>query len=58
MLFLWNIRENPSCEFGAEKEITQHIVEECPFTKFQHGFSELHLLTENALNLLQQIKNL
>jgi hypothetical protein len=56
MLFHWNIRENPSCECGAEKETIQHIVEECPLTKFQQGFSKLHLLTEDALNWLQQIK--
>jgi hypothetical protein len=43
MLFHWNIRENPSCECGAEKETIQHIVEECPLTKFQQGFSKLHL---------------
>jgi hypothetical protein len=47
MLFHWNIRENPSCECGAEKETIQHIVV-C--------FSKLHLLTEDALNWLQQIK--
>jgi hypothetical protein len=58
MLFHWNIRENPSCECGAEKETIQHIVEECPLTKFQQGFSKLHLLTEDALNWLQQIKNI
>jgi hypothetical protein len=52
------IRENPSCECGAEKETIQHIVEECPLTKFQQGFSKLHLLTEDALNWLQQIKNI
>jgi hypothetical protein len=50
--------ENPSCECGAEKETIQHIVEECPLTKFQQGFSKLHLLTEDALNWLQQIKNI
>jgi hypothetical protein len=27
-------------------------------TKFQQGFSKLHLLTEDALNWLQQIKNI
>jgi hypothetical protein len=43
ILFHWNIRENPSCKCGAEKETIQHIVEECPLTKFQQGFSELHL---------------
>jgi hypothetical protein len=58
ILFHWNIRENPSCECGAEKETIQHIVEECPLTKFQQGFSKLHLLTEDALNWLQQIKNI
>jgi hypothetical protein len=58
MLFHWNIRENPSCECSAEKETIQHIVEECPLTKFQQGFSKLHLLTEDALNWLQQIKNI
>jgi hypothetical protein len=58
MLFHWNIRENPSCECGAEKETVQHIVEECPLTKFQQGFSKLHVLTEDALNWLQQIKNI
>jgi hypothetical protein len=58
MLFHWNIRENPSCECGAEKETIQHIVEECPLNKFQQGFSKLHLLTEDALNWLQQIKNI
>jgi hypothetical protein len=58
MLFHWNIRENPSCECGAEKETIQHILEECPLTKFQQGFSKLHLLTEDALNWLQQIKNI
>jgi hypothetical protein len=58
MLFHWNIRENPSCKCGAEKETIQHIVEECPLTKFQQGFSKLHLLTEDALNWLQQIKNI
>jgi hypothetical protein len=58
MLFHWNIRENPSCECGAEKETIQHIVEECPLPKFQQGFSKLHLLTEDALNWLQQIKNI
>jgi hypothetical protein len=26
--------------------------------KFQQGFSELHLLTEHALNWLRQIKNI
>jgi hypothetical protein len=45
MLFHWNIRENPSCECGTEKETIQHIVEECPLTKFQQGFSKLHLNT-------------
>jgi hypothetical protein len=35
MLFHWNIRENPSCECGVEKETIQHIVEECHLTKFQ-----------------------
>jgi hypothetical protein len=35
MLFHWNIRENPFCECGAEKET---IMEECPLTKFQQGF--------------------
>jgi hypothetical protein len=34
MLCHWNNRENPSCECGAEKETFQHIVEECPVTKF------------------------
>jgi hypothetical protein len=58
MLFHWNIRENPSCECGAEKETIQHIVEECALIKFQQGFSRLHLLTEDALNWLQQIKNI
>jgi hypothetical protein len=58
ILFHWNIRENPSCECGAEKETIQHIVEECHLTKFQQGFSKLHLLTEDALNWLQQIKNI
>jgi hypothetical protein len=29
MLFHWNIRENLSCECGAEKETIQHIVKEC-----------------------------
>jgi hypothetical protein len=53
-----NIPENPSCECGAEKETIQHIVEECPLTKFQQGFSKLHLLTEDSLNWLQQIKNI
>jgi hypothetical protein len=53
MLFHWNIRENPSCECGAEKETIQHIL-----IKFQQGFSKLHLLTEDALNWLQQIKNI
>jgi hypothetical protein len=43
---------------GAEKETIQHIVEECPLTKFQQGFSKLYLLTEDALNWLQQIKNI
>jgi hypothetical protein len=42
MLFHWNIRENPSCECGAEKETIQHIVEECPLTKFQQGFSSTY----------------
>jgi hypothetical protein len=56
MLYHWIIRENPSCEYGTEKETIQHIVEECRLTKFQQGFSELHLLTQNALNWLQQIK--
>jgi hypothetical protein len=32
-------------------------VEECPLTKFQQGFSKLHLLTEDALNWLQQINS-
>jgi hypothetical protein len=58
MLFHWHIRDTPSCECGAEKETIQHIVEECPLTKFQQGFSKLHLLTEDALNWLQQIKNI
>jgi hypothetical protein len=58
MLFHWNIRENPSCECGAEKETIQHIVEEYPLTKFQQSFSKLHLLTEDTLNWLQQIKNI
>ncbi|KAH0813306.1 hypothetical protein GEV33_009485 [Tenebrio molitor] len=40
MLFHWNIRENPSCECGAEKETIQHIVEECPLTKFQQVFTK------------------
>jgi hypothetical protein len=52
MLFHWNIRENLSCECGAEKETIQHIVEECPLTKFQQVFSELHILTEDALNYI------
>jgi hypothetical protein len=58
MLFHWNIRDNTSCECGAEKETIQHIVEECPLTKFQLGSYELHIITENALYWLQQIKNL
>jgi hypothetical protein len=58
MLFHWNIRENPSCECDAEKATIQHIVEERPLTKFQQGFSELHILTEDALNLLQQINSI
>jgi hypothetical protein len=56
MLFHWNIRENPSCECGAEKETIQHIVEECPLTKFHQGFSKLHLLTEDALNGYNKLK--
>jgi hypothetical protein len=58
MLFHWNISENPASECGAEKETIQHIVEECPLTKFQQGFSKLYLLTEDALNWLHQIKNI
>jgi hypothetical protein len=49
MLFRWNIRENPSCEFEAEKETIQHIVEECPLTKFQQDFFKLHLLIVREL---------
>jgi hypothetical protein len=42
MLFHWNIRENSSCECGEEKETIQHIVEECPLTKFyQIGYNKL-----------------
>jgi hypothetical protein len=41
-----------------KKKTIQHIVEECPLTKFQQGFSKLHLLTEDALNWLQQIRNI
>jgi hypothetical protein len=58
MLFHRNIRENPCCECGPEKETIQHIVEECPLIKFQQGFSELHILTEDAITWLQQIKNI
>jgi hypothetical protein len=58
MLFHWNIRENASRERDAEKETIQHIVEECLLTKFQQGFSEHHILTEDALNWQQQIKNI
>jgi hypothetical protein len=62
MLFHWNIRENPSCECGAEKETIQHIVEECPLTKFEQGFSELHMYSyrrrAKLATTLQQIKNI
>jgi hypothetical protein len=58
MLFHWNIRENPSCECGAEKETIQHIGEECPLTKFKQGFSELHIVTEDVLNWLQRYNKL
>jgi hypothetical protein len=59
MLFHWNIRENLSCECGAEKEtIPTHCGRMSSYSKFQPGFSELHLLTKNALNWLQQIKNI
>jgi hypothetical protein len=44
-------------ELVLKEEITV-ILEECPLTKFQQGFSKLHLLTEDALNWLQQIKNI
>jgi hypothetical protein len=43
---------------GAELIFSSSTKKECPLTKFQQGFSKLHLLTEDALNWLQQIKNI
>jgi hypothetical protein len=43
---------------GAELIFSSSTKKEFSLTKFQQGFSKLHLLTEDALNWLQQIKNI
>ena len=58
MLFKWNIASNPSCECGAEVETIKHIVEECPVSKFQGGFQEIHKATRNVENWISSLKAL
>jgi hypothetical protein len=38
------------------KRTIQHIVEECPLTKFQQGFAELHIITENFIIFHESVK--
>ena len=56
MLFKWNAVESPSCVCGAQAETIRHIVEDCPSTRFEGGFMELHKITERAINWMSTLK--
>ena len=56
MLFKWNIASSPSCKCGAGVETIKHIVEECPVSKFQGGFQEIHKATRNVENWISSLK--
>jgi len=58
MLFHWNVLDSPACECGAETESIKHIVEECPLTRFEFRYAELHNLTPEDVEWILTIKDL
>jgi hypothetical protein len=58
MLHKWNADQSPLCECGRSSETIQHIVEECPRTKFLPGFTAIHKITPETLTWMSSIKPL
>jgi hypothetical protein len=52
MLHKWGYSDSPKCDCGVDQTM-QHILQECPETQFHGGLSELHEVTEVAVDWLR-----
>lgn len=52
----WNDQHYPACVCGFEGRTSNHIVAECPITKFRGGFSIIHQATPEMLDWLETLK--
>ena len=58
MLYRWGAIPSPDCSCGNGTETMEHIVNECPITKFDGGFAGIHKVTPNVIEWLQSLKDL
>ncbi|VVC34571.1 Hypothetical protein CINCED_3A010220 [Cinara cedri] len=54
LLHKWGMVDSPLCECGEIQNIT-HIVETCPFTKFEDGLVKLHECGPAAAKWLEEL---
>lgn len=54
LLHRWNIIESPLCQCGAIQTM-KHLVEECTIHRFQGTIEDLHAVTSDAVNWLNNL---
>ncbi|VVC43208.1 Hypothetical protein CINCED_3A015175 [Cinara cedri] len=55
LLYKWSMTNSPLCACGAEQTI-QHVIEECPNTKFNGGIARLHKAEEDVVTWINNLE--
>lgn len=58
MLFKWKLVPSAACLCGHPSQTIEHIVKECPRTKFNGDFTAIHSLVPEAIEWIQHLEPL
>ena len=58
MLFKWGALDSPECICGFANETIQHLVVDCPVSKFKDGFLGIHMVSDTFLNWIELLKDI
>lgn len=56
MLYKWKVINDPGCECGAQLQTMNHLMSECPLSKYAGNVKELLELTSQAISWLQSLR--
>ena len=57
-MYRWGLRESPACICGADEQMTDHVIYNCPVLKPPDGMTDLSSPNDAQVNWLTQLQEI